>query len=189
MSEKVIQIGNEQITLRRAQSLEEVLQVQELDTLTWPEGYKHYKDLFDLDPYSIFVAVNQAGKVVSHVGVERINQSDLGIGMPPWDHDPRANWHKPNGDTWYITGHVVDNAYRKCGLSHEMISYLKEIASDYYTRFIAVIHRLNHPTLGKVSEFWKHHGFVRLDQTLDPNWKAAPTAEGSGGVIYSLRIN
>ena len=50
---------------------------------------------------------------------------------------------------------------------------------------ISVILRINHPTLGRSSNFWEHHGFARLEHTFDPSWKASLIAEDSGGVIYA----
>ena len=185
---KVVELSGQLFKLKPADTIAEVNSVQRLDTETWPDGYKHYAALFDLDQNSIFVATDQSEDIASYVGVERIRDTDFKKGIPGWDHDSREFSHM-EGKAWYITGHVVNPKYAKVGLSASMIDYLKEAAVALDIDQIAVVLRINHPTLGKASRFWEKHDFTKLENTYDPNWKASPNAEDSGGVIYSFKLH
>lgn len=181
--EEITLQNGKRIILRNATITAEVAAVQELDARTWPEGYRHYVELFEIDQNSIYAAVTNQGEIVSHVGLERIIQADLGKGMPTWNHSPQG-WYKHDSDVGYITGHTVREDFKGLGLSHHMIDYVKKAAAMNGLEWLAVILRLNHPTLGKNSNFWKAHGFHVLGKSEDPEWKAAPNAKDYGGVVY-----
>ena len=187
MSLRTTTVDGNLLVLRTCGDVGEAQRVQALDTEVWPEGYKQYLDLFVINGDSIKVAVGANCQIASYVGIERIRMEDLGTSMPGWDHDPKR-WVRPKGRVWYIIGHAVTREYRKSGLSREMIRFLLDEAKESDIDLVAVILRLNHPTLGKASTFWEHHGFRRLEDTFDPSWKASPTAEDSGGVIYAVEI-
>ena len=188
MVQKILDTASGQVSmdLRYATGEAEVYQAQYLDTKTWPDGYKRYADLFRHDPKSLIVAVNNQGAVMSHMGVERIHDYEIGPDMPGWDHDPKVVF-RPDGNVWYIVGHVVGPEYRKSGLAYEVVGYtIEEARANPEIDMLAVILRENHPTLGKASKFWEKFGLKPLEHTRNAGWKASPEAPDSGGIVYAI---
>jgi len=126
-------------------------------------------------------------RLVGYIAVERINESDIGRNMPPWNHNPEK-FYKPNGNSWYIINHVS----LESGVSEQLFKKLFIEAKKARIKKIAVIFNLRHPYITSAQRFWGHYGFRPLYDTYDPEWHyRAEKEEGdyiSGAIIWAREI-
>lgn len=185
------------LEIRVAASEAEAFHAQMLDSRTWDRGYKKYVEHWKRYPESLLVAAVSGenstthfpvGTVVGFVSVERIHESDLRVGMPPWDHP--LEFHKPDGNVWYILGLAVRPELMKEGVGPRLMTELIRRAYEVSgIDMLTVIYNLRHPTLPNPRKWWGRFNFKPMLHTYDPDWKHSPDAEKEdGAILWSLRI-
>ena len=157
----------------------EIRSVQSLDAMMLEDGFRHYEQLFALNPRGILVAVDNE-KVVGFIAAERISQSKLASSLPPLDHDPEQ--FSEIGNVAYIVGHSVEPDYTIVG--DKLISQFLKSAEDQKYAIAAVAHNFRHPTLRNPNDLWGRFGFGPISSTYDPDWKHAIDKPVDGCIVW-----
>ena len=157
--------------------------IQQLERGEWEEeSFQHFRDLYNINPEGILVAVDNNGDVLGYVAW--ILQNAENIEMYPYDFDPREA-HKPKGDEPYIAAHGVRKDVRGKGIGSKLIEELKERLSKTGFKKIAFTYNINLGT----KWYWDKLGFDPVDGTYDKNWSPIKGKEPTmGAILYECNL-
>lgn len=139
-----------------------------LDSLIFKDRFRHYEQLFKLNPRGILVAVDR--DVVGVIASERISEGKIlplkEQPFPPLDHDPIHD----EGHVSYIAGFSVKNYYRERGIGDLLVRNFLNLMKEQGYNLAAVLYNIGNPDL-RDAEIWRKHGFRPLRDTRDKRWK------------------
>ena len=200
-------IDGSRIDIKKAESLDEVRKVQEMEYNYWgpnavyPKHHPHhagkkfsevwkgehglafsrYENLWAIFPEGIDIGVSaDTGDIRGYNAYILINTFDIHKGMPNYNMEI-SKFHKADGNCLYVVNHTAP------GLSDEMMEFMKKYASERSMSIATPTwteikpNNETHPYLvgEKGSNFWQKNGFVPIEDTRDSEWHpdGGPKAE------------